>query len=307
MSAGLPTFFRVVPSNAGQDAELLLMESVNGNAATFVRGRPSAVRVASATGPGGAEAFNYAAPAPQWDGLVLLNKSGSGNYTVYRDTTAPSGSVVINGGAATTASPNVSLALSATDAQTGINQMRISTDGALDSEPFVPFAAAANVSLPGGAGVKTVLVQYTNNAGMTSATFSDTIQLVTGLPDLIETAVSNPPATGHRDDTFNVTDTAKNVGAVATGHTAKTRYFLSKDAIRSAGDKGMNADGGPRVVPNLAVNGTSSGTKTVHIGNTMKAGKYFVLACADEGAEVAESNEANQCVASATKIQIIVP
>ena len=45
------------------------------------------------------------------------------------DSTPPTGSVVINGGAAATSSTSVTLTLSATDAESGVSQMRFSNDG----------------------------------------------------------------------------------------------------------------------------------------------------------------------------------
>ncbi len=116
----------------------------------------------------------------QWGGLVITNRAGSGEYTVYRDTTAPTGSVVINGGAASTTSRNVTLALTAADAQTGIQGVKISTDGSLDTEPVQPFSATRTVTLPAGTGTKTVLVRFYNRAGMPSLEVSDTISLTGG-------------------------------------------------------------------------------------------------------------------------------
>jgi hypothetical protein len=69
--------------------------------------------------------------------------------------------------------------------------MRISTDGTFDSEPWVPYAATANVTLPSGDGVKTVWVQFRNNAGLVSATASDTITLDTVAPVLAKAPTVN--------------------------------------------------------------------------------------------------------------------
>ena len=177
-TAGVPTFYRVVPSNGGQDPEMFLMESTAGSPGTYVQGRASAVASSSSAGPGGAEAFSHTAPASQWNGLVLINRAGSGAYTLYRDTSAPSGSVTINNGDATTTSQNVTLSLPASDGQTGMMDMRISVDGAFDSEPWVPYSANGTATLPGGAGTKTVDVQFRNNAGMVTSA-GDTIELAT--------------------------------------------------------------------------------------------------------------------------------
>jgi hypothetical protein len=182
-AGGVPTFFRVIPTNGGQDPELFLMQSDGANSATWVRSRGSAVASSTANGAGAAEGFSYTPPASDWYGLVLTNKVGSGNYTLHVDTSAPTGSVVINGGDAATNDPNVTLDLSgAADSQTGVEAMRISTDGVMDAEPFVPFAASAPATLAAGDGTKTVLAQFRNGAGMLSPVVSDTIVLDTTDP-----------------------------------------------------------------------------------------------------------------------------
>ncbi|MBB5868216.1 hypothetical protein F4553_001595 [Allocatelliglobosispora scoriae] len=81
LTAGVPVTFTV--SGAG-DAELFLMSSDAATPATWVRGRPSAVATASAAGAGGTETFTFTPTVTQWYGLVLINKAGSGTYTLSR-------------------------------------------------------------------------------------------------------------------------------------------------------------------------------------------------------------------------------
>jgi subtilase family serine protease len=50
-------------------------------------------------------------------------------------------------------------------------------------------------------------------------------------PDLVTTAVSNPPATAARGGTFSRTDTVKNQGTVSAG-ASTTRYYLSANGQR---------------------------------------------------------------------------
>src|SRR4029453_6847858 len=102
LSAGVPTYFRGVPANSGQNPELFLMASNGADSATWVRSRAEAVASSTLNGAGVAEAFRYTPSVADWYGLVLTNKVGSGNYTLYVDTSAPTGSVLIDGGAATT-------------------------------------------------------------------------------------------------------------------------------------------------------------------------------------------------------------
>ena len=201
MSSGVPEFFRAVPA-AGQDISIHLHKATS-TASTWVQPRGSNVAAADSGGAGGAEAFTYtpAADDAPWHAFVVVNKSGSGTVTIYRDQSAPTGSVSINNGAATTTSANVTLSLPATDAQTGVMDMRISVDGTLDTEAFEPYAATKSVTLPAGAGTKTVLVQYRNNAGQAAAPVSDTIDLLAkpGKP----TVTSSTPLAGSVRVAFN--------------------------------------------------------------------------------------------------------
>jgi hypothetical protein len=124
-----------------------------------------------------------------------------------------------------------------------------------------------------------------------------------GEPDLVETAVSDPPAVAVLGQTFSVEDTAQNQGDASAGPTT-TRYYLSPDTIRNAGDKRMK---GKRAVPGLAAGETSTGNATVGIRTTTAVGLYFVLACADDRKVEPESDEGNNCRASATQVDVRAP
>jgi hypothetical protein len=184
LNAGTQYTMRVVPSNAGQNPELFAFEDNPSDGNTFVRSRSQASASASSYGAGAAESLTFTPSYTEWHGIVVTNVSGSGTYGLYVDSTPPTGSVAINGGAAYAHSTAATLNLSAADAETGLDAMRISTDGTFDSEPWVPYAATANVTLPSGDGVKTVWVQFRNNAGLISATASDDITLDTVAPVL---------------------------------------------------------------------------------------------------------------------------
>jgi hypothetical protein len=119
-------------------------------------------------------------------------------------------------------------------------------------------------------------------------------------PDLVETAVSAPPATAARGTAFTVTDTMHNAGAVAAGATT-TRYYLSLDQAKSAGDKLLP---GPRAVPALAAGASHSGTVTVTIPASTLLKTYFLLACADNASKVAETDEKNNCTASSSTVTV---
>jgi subtilase family serine protease len=119
-------------------------------------------------------------------------------------------------------------------------------------------------------------------------------------PDLAQNTVSAPPATKVRGTTFPVTDSVQNVGAVGSAPST-TRYYLSLDAVKSAGDTLLN---GSRGVPTLAAGGTHSGTVTVTIPAATPPNTYFLLACADAPNTVVETDETNNCKASSTTVTV---
>ena len=119
--------------------------------ASLVQSRSTNAASGSSAGAGGAESIQYSSPTSDWTGLVVLNKGGSGTATVYRDQSAPTGaSVEINGGAASTNNRDVNLALAASDAQTGLMDMRISVDGVFDTETWVPYSTSGAATVPDG-------------------------------------------------------------------------------------------------------------------------------------------------------------
>jgi carboxypeptidase T len=122
-------------------------------------------------------------------------------------------------------------------------------------------------------------------------------------PDLVETSVTDPPATGLPGSAFPVTDTARNQGPVSAA-SSTTRYYLSLDTSKDAADKLLT---GTRAVPALASGAASTGTVTVTIPSTTALASYFLLACADDLSKVTESDESNNCRTSATRVQITRP
>ena len=119
-------------------------------------------------------------------------------------------------------------------------------------------------------------------------------------PDLTLDTVSSPPATKGRGTSFPVTDTVRNVGTVPSVVSSSTRYSLSLDAMKSTNDVLLT---GSRAVPGVAGGATHSGTITVTIP-TAPLGTYFLLACADSGNTVIETNETNNCASSGNTVTI---
>ena len=92
----------------------------------------------------------------------------------------------------------------------------------------------------------------------------------------------------------------QNLGSVGFA-ASTTRYDLSLDAAKSAGDPLLN---GSRAVPTLAAGGTHSGTVTVTIPAATPPNTYFLLACADGPNTVVETNETNNCTPSGTTVAV---
>ncbi len=200
-SAGVPVFYRAVPS-AGLDVQLAVA-SADLNAASRFATTVGADVTASTAPP-----LAFTPTATGFHGLMVLNNTvTAGSVTLYADTTAPTGgSVSINGGAATTTNPNVTLTLSATDTQTGLMAMQISTDGVFDTEPNVPYATSASATLPGSPGTKTVYVRYRNHAAMWSAPVTDTITLLPPAPAISSVSPASGPLSGGQTVTITGTN-----------------------------------------------------------------------------------------------------
>ncbi|HEU5182291.1 MAG TPA: M36 family metallopeptidase [Candidatus Polarisedimenticolia bacterium] len=122
-------------------------------------------------------------------------------------------------------------------------------------------------------------------------------------PDLAETAVSNPPASAVAGSFFSVTDTLANQGNGPAGGSS-TRFYLSLDGVKDVGDTLLS---GARAVGTLASGASSSGTINVTVPTASPAGSFYLLACADDTSQVAESDETDNCLASTTTIQVTKP
>ncbi|RKF24201.1 hypothetical protein [Micromonospora globbae] len=83
LTAGVPVTISVAATNSGQDAELFLMSS-DANSATWIRPRSSAVASATAGGAGATETLTFTPTVSAWYGVVVVNKAGSGSYTLSR-------------------------------------------------------------------------------------------------------------------------------------------------------------------------------------------------------------------------------
>ncbi|MBA3403820.1 MAG: PQQ-dependent sugar dehydrogenase, partial [Gemmatimonadaceae bacterium] len=122
-------------------------------------------------------------------------------------------------------------------------------------------------------------------------------------PDLVLSAVSSPGGYLAPGGTFTVSDTVINQGGYSSG-VSTTRYYLSIDATKSAGDLMLT---GTRSVPALTSSGASAENATVTIPASTALATYYVVACADDLKKVIELQEGNNCRASGTQLAVSRP
>lgn len=182
-STGTTYHLGLRPSD-GNSSDYRLSVHLNGNGTYQASGQEAATSGNVAAGsPAFVTVSTGASPAGN-DALVVQNDNGgSGGFTLFRDTAAPTGTISVNSGATGTNSANVTLNLSATNPTAGdpVMEMRFSSDGTNFGD-WVPFAPSAAFALPSGDGSKTVFAQYRNGAGAVSAPASHSIILDTASP-----------------------------------------------------------------------------------------------------------------------------
>lgn len=114
------------------------------------------------------------------------------NKLMVTDVSPPAGTVVINGGAALTTNPAVTLALSAADNSGTVAFMRVANSVAAFGA-WEPFASSKSWTLSAGDGNKTVFAQFADAVTNVSATTIDTIQLDTAAQPVVSVISTNYP------------------------------------------------------------------------------------------------------------------
>jgi hypothetical protein len=181
--------------------------------------------VAVITDSGDQTTFDVAVSGMTGDGLVVASiptggafdaqgdsnvaSTGTDNAVTY-DTTAPTGTITINGNATYTNSTTVPLNLNATDSS-GIVSYRVAEASDCSSATFVaafaavsPYNANPSFILSVGDGSKTVCVQYKDAAGNISSNATDSIILDTTVPTGSITINSNATYTNSTTVTLNL-------------------------------------------------------------------------------------------------------
>jgi hypothetical protein len=109
------------------------------------------------------------------------NVSSTANGSIVLDTAAPSGTMALNGAAATTTSRDVSVDSAVSDSGSGLSRMRIDPGTGAYGDWITPYVASTGITLPEGYGLKTVRVEYEDGAG-NALTLSDSITLQAPAP-----------------------------------------------------------------------------------------------------------------------------
>lgn len=154
------------------------------------------------------------------------------------DTTAPKGTVKINGGRPYTKSPSVNLSPSASDTGSGLASMRFKNDGAGWSA-WMPYTTSKSWTLRNANGTRTVYAQYKDKAGNVSTTALDRIVLDTVKPRISGMTPRHRSITRDTTPTIAATvkDSATNLRTsnvklyVAGKRVTKFRYSAATDKL----------------------------------------------------------------------------
>ncbi len=127
--------------------------------------------------------YHYRARSKDALGNERLGADATFTTTLPADITPPTGSLTINGGAASTRNTAVTLTLSATDDRGTVAQMRFSNDGTTYTTAEA-YATSKTWTLNTGDGAKTISVKFADPAGNWSTPVSATITLDTTPPTI---------------------------------------------------------------------------------------------------------------------------
>jgi len=194
--------------------------------------------------------------------ISFTSNGGNRNVPVQMtvaDTTPPTGTISINGGAGYTNSTSVTLTLSASD-DSGVSKMKFSNDGGSWSSEE-DYATSKTWTLTAGEGLKTVYVQYKDNAGNWSSpplSISDTIVLDTTSPIGIISINGGALYTGFTSVTLTLS---------ASDSSGVSKMKFSNDGVVWSGEENYAISKSWMVT-------TGDGTKTVYVRYKDNAGNW---------------------------------
>ncbi|MDP2905412.1 MAG: Ig-like domain-containing protein, partial [Candidatus Omnitrophota bacterium] len=136
---------------------------------------------------------------------IIYGVAVSGQAAPTQDVTPPTGSINIAGGAPSTSSMDVNLALLAQDSESGLSEMKFSNDNSTWSaaEPYA--INKAWVLSPGASSAKVVYVKYKDKAGNWSAAYSDTISFPNQAPKVVALSPSQGSGLPNNEVVFETT------------------------------------------------------------------------------------------------------
>jgi hypothetical protein len=120
-------------------------------------------------------------------------------------------------------------------------------------------------------------------------------------PDLVVSALRNPPATVTAGHSFTTSSITANIGS-GNAPASTTRFYLSLAPTRGSGSVLLT---GSASIPALAPGAQSSQTTIVGVPSATTLGTYYLIACADDLHQVSESNESNNCRASTKQVKVV--
>lgn len=231
-----------------------------------------------------ADAYCYRYYVKASNRAYLSTDSAVPAYITKVDKTAPTGSISINSGAASTNSTTLSITYSLTETTSGLYQMNFSCDNT-NWTGWETYATPKSINLGSTtgcsttSGTKTIYAQFKDNAGNTSSTLNDTITLDTSNPTVTvnqATAQTDPTATSPINFTIvfseainpstfagtdvNITGTAGGTKAVALSTSDNITWNAEVTGMTTSGTVIASIDAS--AVQDLAGNGNDASTST---------------------------------------------
>lgn len=182
------------------------------------------------------------------------------NDSIALDTTPPTGTVVINNGAAATDSTSATLTLACSDVN-GCTRMQFSNDN-VNWSAAEPYVSTKAWTMPSGGGTKTVYAKFEDTAGNWSAAVNNSIMLETTSPGAIYPVKITNVATNY----FKSVQLAYN--AALDGDTIQCQAIELAENLSFDQDKTVNIVGG--YTSDFAI---STGVTRINGAMTLNAGK----------------------------------
>ena len=189
------------------------------------------------------------------------------------------------------AAPTVTRFSLSTDATLGAGDVALGFRNVPALPPGSSSSGSTSIPVPSGTAPGTYYVIAKANADSSTPETNVTnntrsIKIVIG-PDLFLSSLS-APATGGAGLPVDVTDITRNLGP-GSAAASRTAFYLSANATLGAGDVLL----GSRQIGVLLPNSSSTIKTTLTIPGGTPAGSYYIIAVADDGGAVPETNEAN--------------